>query len=162
TGDAWKINQLRGKSSEHLHKLWYILLKEKNMLLTLQQESKRQLRPMPSPERLEKVEKSMKNIDLVVKERETALRLLQTGQEKPVPGEWRHDFLGRTYWYTYKEWPIPWYLNKKYKRRKFYYLPHVNRFIRLRREKNLRIRSKRQNLEKTKQKILKRKFPHLA
>lgn len=41
----------------------------------------------------------MKNIDLVVKERETALRLLQTGHEKPVPGEWRHDFLGRTYWY---------------------------------------------------------------
>lgn len=41
----------------------------------------------------------MKNIDLVVKEREIALRLLQTGHEKPVPGEWRHDFLGRTYWY---------------------------------------------------------------
>lgn len=41
----------------------------------------------------------MKNIDLVVKERETALRLLQTGHEKPVPGEWRNDFLGRTYWY---------------------------------------------------------------
>ncbi|XP_061861439.1 large ribosomal subunit protein uL29m isoform X2 [Colius striatus] len=162
SGDAWKINQLRGKSSEDLHKLWYILLKEKNMLLTLEQESKRQLRPMPSPERLEKVEKSMKNIDLVVKERETALRLLQTGQEKPVPGEWRHDFLGRTYWYTYKEWPIPWHLNKKYKRRKFYYLPHVNHFIRLRHEKYLRIRSRRQNLEKKRQKVLKRKFPHLA
>ena len=41
----------------------------------------------------------MKNIDLVVREREIALRLLQTGHEKPVPGEWRHDFLGRTYWY---------------------------------------------------------------
>lgn len=45
------------------------------------------------------VQKSMKNIDLVVKEREIALRLLQTGHEKPVPGEWRNDFLGRTYWY---------------------------------------------------------------
>ncbi|NXC13780.1 RM47 protein, partial [Corythaeola cristata] len=99
SGDAWNIKQLRGKSSEDLHKLWYVLLKEKNMLLTLEQESKRQLRPMPSPERLEKVEKSMKNIDLVVREREIALRLLQTGHEKPVPGEWRRDFLGRTYWY---------------------------------------------------------------
>ncbi|NXS46302.1 RM47 protein, partial [Balaeniceps rex] len=99
SGDAWNIKQLRGKSSEDLHKLWYVLLKEKNMLLTLEQESKRQLRPMPSPERLEKVEKSMKNIDLVVREREVALRLLQTGHEKPAPGEWRHDFLGRTYWY---------------------------------------------------------------
>ncbi|KAF1470395.1 39S ribosomal protein L47, mitochondrial, partial [Eudyptula minor novaehollandiae] len=162
SGDAWNIKQLRGKSSEDLHKLWYVLLKEKNMLLTLEQESKRQLRPMPSPERLEKVEKSMKNIDLVVREREIALRLLQTGHEKPVPGEWRHDFLGRTYWYTYKEWPIPWYLNKKYKKRKFYYLPHVNHFIRLRLEKSLCRRARRQNLEKTRQKVLKRKFPHLA
>ncbi|OXB54838.1 hypothetical protein ASZ78_016451 [Callipepla squamata] len=144
SGDAWNIKQLRAKSSQDLHKLWYVLLKEKNMLLTLEQESKRQLKPMPSPERLEKVQKSMKNIDLVVREREIALRLLQTGHEKPVPGEWRNDFLGRTYWYgkdllhtlsvfswySYKEWPIPWYLNKKYKKRKFYYLPHVNRFIR--------------------------------
>ncbi|NXS66966.1 RM47 protein, partial [Pandion haliaetus] len=55
SGDAWNIKQLRGKSREDLPKLWYILLKEKNMLLTLEQESKRQLRPMPSPERLEKV-----------------------------------------------------------------------------------------------------------
>ncbi|XP_068261778.1 large ribosomal subunit protein uL29m [Nyctibius grandis] len=162
SGDAWNIKQLRGKSSEDLHKLWYVLLKEKNMLLTLEQESKRQLRPMPSPERLEKVQKSMKNIDLVVKEREVALRLLQTGHEKPVPGEWRHDFLGRTYWYTYKEWPIPWYLNKKYKKRKFYYLSHVNHFIRLRLEKSLRRRVRRQNLERTRRKVLERKFPHLA
>ncbi|KFW90199.1 hypothetical protein N336_11015, partial [Phalacrocorax carbo] len=162
SGDAWNIKQLRGKSSEDLHKLWYVLLKEKNMLLTLQQESKRQIRPMPSPERLEKVEKSMKNIDLVVREREIALRLLQTGHEKPAPGEWRHDFLGRTYWYTYKEWPIPWYLNKKHNKRKFYYLPHVNHFIRLRLEKSLRGRARRRNLEKTRQKVLERKFPHLA
>ncbi|KAK2530887.1 Mrpl47 [Columba livia] len=162
SGDAWNIKQLRAKSSEDLHKLWYVLLKEKNMLLTLEQESKRQLKPMPSPERLEKVEKSMKNIDLVVKERETALRLLQTGHEKPVPGEWRHDFLGRTYWYTYKEWPIPWYLNKKYKKRRFYYLRHVDHFIRLRREKFLRRRARKQNLEKRRQKVLESKFPHLA
>ncbi|NXR57673.1 RM47 protein, partial [Rhadina sibilatrix] len=73
---------------------------------------------------------SMKNIDLVVREREIALRLLQTGHEKPVPGEWRNDFLGRTFWYSYKEWPIPWHLNKKHKKKRFYYLPHVNHFIR--------------------------------
>ncbi|XP_026710603.1 39S ribosomal protein L47, mitochondrial [Athene cunicularia] len=132
------------------------------MLLTLEQESKRQTRPMPSPERLEKVEKSMENIDLVVKEREIALRLLQTGHEKPVPGEWRHDFLGRTYCYTYKEWPIPWYLNKRYKKKKFYYLPHVERFIRLRLEKFLCKRARGQNLERKRQKLLKKKFPQLA
>ncbi|KAH1181275.1 hypothetical protein KIL84_005001 [Mauremys mutica] len=90
------------------------------MLLTLEQEAKRQSLPMPSPERLEKVEKSMGRINLVIKEREVALRLLQTGHENPRPGEWRNDFLGCTYWYNSKEWPIPWYLNKKYNRRKFY------------------------------------------
>ncbi|XP_054242059.1 39S ribosomal protein L47, mitochondrial [Indicator indicator] len=162
SGDSWNIKQLRAKSSEDLHKLWYVLLKEKNMLLTLEQESKRQLKPMPSPERLEKVEESMKNIDLVVKEREVALRLLQTGHEKPVPGEWRQDFLGRTYWYSYKEWPIPWHLNEKHKKRKFYYLPHVNKFIRLRVEKNLRERVRKQSLERKKRKVLESKFPHLA
>ncbi|NWI20844.1 RM47 protein, partial [Crypturellus soui] len=161
-GDAWDVKHLRGKSSEDLHKLWYVLLKERNMLLTLEQESKRQHKPMPSPERLEKVAKSMKGIDRVVREREDALRLLQTGQEKPVPGEWRQDFLGRTYWYSFKEWPIPWYLNKKYKRKRFFYLPHVERFIRLRLEKNLRRRARRQNLEKKRKKLLEKKFPHLA
>uniref|UniRef100_A0A8C3UJ97 Large ribosomal subunit protein uL29m n=2 Tax=Catharus ustulatus TaxID=91951 RepID=A0A8C3UJ97_CATUS len=162
SGDSWNVKQLRGKSSEDLHKLWYVLLKEKNMLLTLEQESKRQRKPMPSPERLEKVETSMKNIDLVVREREIALRLLQTGHEKPVPGEWRHDFLGRTFWYSYKEWPIPWHLNKKHKKKRFYYLPHVNHFIRLRLEKSLRKRARQQSLERTRQKVLERKFPHIA
>lgn len=52
------------------------------------------------------VQKSMKNIDLVVREREIALRLLQTGHEKPVPGEWRNDFLGRTYWYGKDYFPF--------------------------------------------------------
>lgn len=33
----------------------YVLLKEKNMLLTIEQESKRQRLAMPSPERLKKV-----------------------------------------------------------------------------------------------------------
>ncbi|XP_009073786.1 PREDICTED: 39S ribosomal protein L47, mitochondrial, partial [Acanthisitta chloris] len=153
SGDAWKINQLRDKSSEDLHKLCLYFYKKNTT---------GSVHPMPSPERLEKVEKSMKNIDLVVREREIALRLLQTGHEKPVPGEWRHDFLGRTYWYSYKEWPIPWYLNKKHKKRKFFYLPHVNHFIRLRIEKSLCKRARRQNLERTRRKVLERKFPHLA
>ncbi|XP_019358886.1 PREDICTED: 39S ribosomal protein L47, mitochondrial [Gavialis gangeticus] len=162
SGDAWKITQLRGKSNEDLHKLWYVLLKEKNMLLTLQQEAKRQRVPMPSPERLEKVETSMKRIDDVVEERETALRLLQTGQEKSRPGEWRQDFLGRTHWYTFKEWPIPWYLNTRYKRKRFFYTSEVKHFIRLKIEKALRQRTRMKALERKKQELLQKKFPHLA
>uniref|UniRef100_A0A2K5K424 Large ribosomal subunit protein uL29m n=1 Tax=Colobus angolensis palliatus TaxID=336983 RepID=A0A2K5K424_COLAP len=55
SGAAWTCQQLRNKSNEDLHKLWYVLLKERNMLLTLEQEAKRQRLPMPSPERLDKV-----------------------------------------------------------------------------------------------------------
>ncbi|XP_061493370.1 large ribosomal subunit protein uL29m [Rhineura floridana] len=161
SGDSWTVEQLRGKNSEDLHKLWYVLLKERNMLLTLEQEAKRQRLPMPSPERLEKVKDSMERMDLVIQEREDALRLLQTGQEKEMPGEWRTDFLGRTFWYTFKEWPIPWYLNKHHNRKRFYYLPRINRFLRLRFEKYLRKETKKRNLQKQQEKRLQEKFPHL-
>ncbi|KAJ6660925.1 hypothetical protein lerEdw1_016945, partial [Lerista edwardsae] len=162
TGDSWTVEQLRGKSSEDLHKLWYVLLKERNMLLTLEQEAKRQRLPMPSPERLEKVQDSMERMDLVIQEREDALRLLQTGQEKERPGEWRHNFLGRTVWYDFKEWPIPWYLNARHNRKRFFYLPRVERFNRLFLEKYLRQENKKKRLQREKERMLKAKFPHLA
>nr|XP_033815014.1 39S ribosomal protein L47, mitochondrial [Geotrypetes seraphini] len=162
SGASWTIEQLRAKSSEDLHKLWYVLLKEKNMLLTLEQESKRQRVAMPSPERMEKVDDSMSRLDTVIKEREDALRLLQTGQEKERPGDWRRNCFGQTYWYTFKEWPIPWHLNRKYTSKKFFALPYVNRYIRLRIENHLRKRARQQRLEKQKWRDLQRKFPHLA
>ncbi|KAG2462589.1 RM47 protein, partial [Polypterus senegalus] len=98
SGAPWTAKQLRTKSNEDLHKLWYVLLKEKNMLLTLEQESKRQAVPMPSPERLKKVERSMKRLDSVVNERTEALRLLQTGVQNERPGEWRKNCLGQAIW----------------------------------------------------------------
>ena len=113
SGASWTCQQLRNKSNEDLHKLWYVLLKERNMLLTLEQEAKRQRLPMPSPERLEKVVDSMDALDKVVQEREDALRLLQTDQEKPRPGAWRRDIFGRITWHKFKQWPIPYYLNKR-------------------------------------------------
>ncbi|KAK3557407.1 hypothetical protein QTP70_026658 [Hemibagrus guttatus] len=98
SGSPWSAKQLRAKSNEDLHKLWYVLLKEKNMLLTIEQEAKRQCVPMPSPERIKKVERSMRRLDTAVKEREDALRLLQTGQERGRPGEWRRNIFGKTLW----------------------------------------------------------------
>ncbi|XP_011381839.1 39S ribosomal protein L47, mitochondrial [Pteropus vampyrus] len=150
SGASWTCQQLRNKSNEDLHKLWYVLLKERNMLLTLEQEAKRQVLPMPSPERLEKVIESMDALDKVVQEREDALRLLQTGQEKARPGAWRRDIFGRVFWHKFKQWPIPWYLNKKYNRKRFFAMPYVEHFDR------------KKTLQKKKARLLQEKFPHLS
>uniref|UniRef100_H3DDM4 Large ribosomal subunit protein uL29m n=1 Tax=Tetraodon nigroviridis TaxID=99883 RepID=H3DDM4_TETNG len=161
SGAPWTAKQLRTKSNEDLHKLWYVLLKEKNMLLTLQQEARRQRIQMPSPERLRKVERSMLRLETVVKERETALRLLQTGQEKGRPGDWRRNIFGYVYWYRFKEYAIPWYLNKRYKRKKFYTPKFVEPYIRLRIEKYIRAKARKASLERKKEVKLKEKFPHM-
>ncbi|XP_047420176.1 39S ribosomal protein L47, mitochondrial isoform X1 [Sciurus carolinensis] len=162
SGAAWTCQQLRNKSNEDLHKLWYVLLKERNMLLTLEQEAKRQRLPMPSPERLEKVVDSMDALDKVVQEREDALRLLQTGQERARPGAWRRDIFGRIIWHKFKQWPIPWHLNKRYNKKRFFAMPYVDHFVRLRIEKQARLKARKQSLEKKKEKRLQEKFPHLS
>ena len=79
-GREWKTSELRNKSNEDLHKLWYILLKERNMLLTMEHEYKRQVEKMPNPERLDKVELSMENLETVVRERNRAYYELETGE----------------------------------------------------------------------------------
>ncbi|XP_075058272.1 large ribosomal subunit protein uL29m [Mixophyes fleayi] len=162
SGDAWTLGQLRGKSSEDLHKLWYVLLKEKNMLLSLEQESKRQRVAMPSPERLYKVTKSMENLDRVVTERESALRLLQTGQEKARPGEWRTDCFGETTWHKLNEWPIPWYMNRRHMKKKFFALPYVDHYVRLKIEKEQRAKARQRNAAKKQRLDLEKRFPHIA
>ncbi|KAM6921321.1 large ribosomal subunit protein uL29m [Xenentodon cancila] len=161
SGAPWTAKQLRTKSNEDLHKLWYVLLKEKNMLLTLEQEAKRQRVQMPSPERLRKIERSIFRLQTVVMERETALRLLQTGQEKGRPGAWRKNILGYHYWYRFKEYAIPWYMNRRYKRKKFYTPSFVQPHIRLRIEKYLREKSRKANLKKQSLAKLKERFPQM-
>ena len=54
-GRPWRLDELRRKSSLDLHSLWYILLKERNMLMTMEEEHWRRLENMPNPERFEKV-----------------------------------------------------------------------------------------------------------
>ncbi|XP_071344022.1 large ribosomal subunit protein uL29m [Trachinotus anak] len=161
SGAPWTAKQLRTKSNEELHKLWYVLLKEKNMLLTLEQEAKRQRVQMPSPERIRKIGRSMMRLETVVNERETALRLLQTGQEKGRPGAWRQNIFGYVYWYRFKEYAIPWYMNRRYKRKRFYTPKFVQPHIRLRIEKYLRDKARKANLKKRSQAKLKEKFPQI-
>ncbi|XP_067898359.1 39S ribosomal protein L47, mitochondrial isoform X2 [Heterodontus francisci] len=132
------------------------------MLLTLEQEAKRQRLQMPSPERLKKVERSMARIDSIVQEREDALRLLQTGQEKGRPGAWRRDIFGQNFWCKFREWPIPWYLNKIYRRKRFYTPPFVDIFVRQRIEKHLRKKNNAKKAKKEEEKRLSEKFPQLS
>mmetsp|Transcript_23389 Transcript_23389/g.55436 ORF Transcript_23389/g.55436 Transcript_23389/m.55436 type:complete len:225 (+) Transcript_23389:34-708(+) len=68
-GRSWSAKELRRKSYDDLHKLWYVLYKERNMLLTEKQLSRRRQLVFPQPERLYKVQKSMGAIRQVLGER---------------------------------------------------------------------------------------------
>lgn len=54
-GRAWTLDELRIRSNSDLHKLWYILLKERNMLKTMEHECDEKYELFPSPERIDKV-----------------------------------------------------------------------------------------------------------
>ncbi|TYJ98574.1 39S ribosomal protein L47 [Cucumis melo var. makuwa] len=66
---SWKASELRLKSWDDLNKLWYVLLKEKNMLMTQRQMLNAQNLRFPNPERISKVRKSMCRIKHVLTER---------------------------------------------------------------------------------------------
>jgi ribosomal protein L29 len=66
---AWKAEQLRLKSYEDLRKLWFVLLKEKNMLYTYKELCRQQQEEMENPERIWKVKKSMARLLTVLNER---------------------------------------------------------------------------------------------
>lgn len=68
-GRSWKASELRLKSWDDLHKLWYVLLKQKNMLMTQRQMLHAQNLRFPNPERISKVRKSMCRIKHVLTER---------------------------------------------------------------------------------------------
>ncbi|KAF6147234.1 hypothetical protein GIB67_039364 [Kingdonia uniflora] len=54
-GRCWKASELRLKSWDDLQKLWYVLLKEKNMLMTQRQMLNAQNLQFPNPEPIPKV-----------------------------------------------------------------------------------------------------------
>jgi large subunit ribosomal protein L47 len=68
-GRPWSVIELRRKSYDDLHKLWYVLYMERNMLLTEQQLSRRRQLRFPQPQRISKVQKSMQAIKQVLGER---------------------------------------------------------------------------------------------
>jgi len=137
-GRAWKIDELRLKSNEDLHKLWYVLLKEKNMLLTMEHDAKEECRPFANPERIDKVEESMNHLEEVVKERNRAYFLLETGTSGERTGEEFENWLGLPEYRQHEEYPVPkeqnkeWYkaqeeipTSSDYEKKKFYSMLRV-------------------------------------
>lgn len=117
TGRAWRIDELRLKSNSDLHKLWYVLYKERNMLYTMQAASEQEKELFPSPERIDKVEESMANLENVVRERNDAYWQLEvspcaTGERPKV---FRRDVFGRPRWQKCSQHIVPYQFNAKWR-----------------------------------------------
>ncbi|KAF8985463.1 54S ribosomal protein L4 mitochondrial [Entomortierella lignicola] len=75
TGRAWRASELRVKSFEDLHKLWYVLLKERNLLAAQKEEARRfhiSKQYFSNKGRQVKCQKSMARIKFVLNERRLA------------------------------------------------------------------------------------------
>ncbi|KAI9347956.1 mitochondrial 39-S ribosomal protein L47 (MRP-L47)-domain-containing protein [Zopfochytrium polystomum] len=71
-GRAWTCEELRAKSFDDLHKLWWVCLKEQNKLLSQRDEARRfEVMFLPTV-RLKMVRLTMRNIKMVVWERRIA------------------------------------------------------------------------------------------
>lgn len=121
-GRSWTKPELRLRSNTDLHKLWYVLLKERNMLLTMEHECIDKHTLFPSEERLEKVKDSMQYLEEVVRERNRAYYKLETGTTGERPGQMINNELGMRYYYKQSEHSLPRFMNKKWQEKhKFNY-----------------------------------------
>jgi len=159
TGRPWKLEELRIKSNVDLHKLWYVLLKEVNMLLTMEEEYRRVQKLFPGPDRLDKCEESMENILQVVRERNEAYNMLETGHKGEPKREWRHDILGRPFVYTHQEHLLPEHLNEEHEPNPMSYPPDNEKWLWLVRERDLREKKYWENSELKRKRKLKDIWP---
>jgi large subunit ribosomal protein L47 len=67
------------------------------MLMTMEEASKDANEIFPNPERLDKVQNSMNNLEMVVRERNQAYHMLETGETGERPGKLVYNRLGNIY-----------------------------------------------------------------
>ncbi|KAH0586167.1 54S ribosomal protein L4, mitochondrial [Termitomyces sp. J132] len=95
TGRSWKASELRLKSFKDLHTLWYILLRERNLLATQKEEARRMgisdTAVQVSSNRVHHTRKSMARIKAVLNERrlayEGAVKIVETERDEKVDRE---------------------------------------------------------------------------
>ncbi|XP_066902052.1 large ribosomal subunit protein uL29m isoform X2 [Halyomorpha halys] len=162
-GRSWKKEELRIKSNEDLHKLWYVLLKEKNMLLTMEHEYKECYEAFPSPERIDKVKESMVNLEDIIRERNKAYWLLETGQTGERPGKPVYNQLGLRTFYKMREHILPKDMNRSWwkKHKQWYNFRECDRFLSLYREKLFLEKRKARNRDKNHVLGLLKRFPDM-
>lgn len=69
------------------------------MLLTMEHECKDKVELFPSPERIDKVNMSMEHLETVVRERNKAYHLLETGIDGERPGRVVNNQIGIKFFY---------------------------------------------------------------
>nr|6HIV_A2 Chain A2, uL29m [Trypanosoma brucei brucei]6HIX_A2 Chain A2, ul29m [Trypanosoma brucei brucei]6YXX_A2 Chain A2, uL29m [Trypanosoma brucei brucei]6YXY_A2 Chain A2, uL29m [Trypanosoma brucei brucei] len=94
-GGSWTVEVLRNKSLADLQHIWFLLLKERNMLKSMKEHYLRhqeELGAMPAPSRLKMIDESMRNIKRVVKERdeEATARAVEIFKERLKRGIYRY------------------------------------------------------------------------
>lgn len=164
-GRPWRTEELRIKSNSDLHKLWYVLYKERNMLFTMEEASRKAGELFPNPERIDKVQESMKNIETVVRERNKAYWELEvaqgeTGDRKAV---FRRDIVGRYVVHYCDQHLIPKRLNKSWKEiHGPGYGPGVEEFMLWYRWRQRKLKKYVLLKQAHEARHLKKRFPHLT
>mmetsp|Transcript_26883 Transcript_26883/g.92451 ORF Transcript_26883/g.92451 Transcript_26883/m.92451 type:complete len:201 (-) Transcript_26883:324-926(-) len=88
-GRAWNASEIRRKSFDDIHKLWYVLYKERCCLLTEKMRARRHNMLLKGPMRHGTVRKSMAMIRVVLAERRAAYRLM-IGKKKGSPRDFQY------------------------------------------------------------------------
>eukprot|EP00002_Diphylleia_rotans_P029095 TRINITY_DN58_c0_g2_i1.p1 TRINITY_DN58_c0_g2~~TRINITY_DN58_c0_g2_i1.p1 ORF type:complete len:150 (-),score=42.29 TRINITY_DN58_c0_g2_i1:471-920(-) len=91
-GRAWRVDELRLKSDEDLDKLWYVLVKEQNMLYSTKHALKAEQKTFPDKHRIAKVKQTMARIRTVLSEREHARRFQLMETQFKLAVEFRNQF----------------------------------------------------------------------